>query len=455
MKKRSLVIISVCFTLVFNSFVGCTGNDVQNNNKSGGTHNNTSEEVEFEEIPTTIAVYAISEVVTQPATTTKALGYTASLNTPVTKNQTTTTTAVTKATTKVSTAITTTLNTGTVQNSSTVSNFGDGVQWINFGTPSEGENDSNEGSYSYTENYQETIPITTQEYSNEDYGYNVIIEPSSENVQNQSTDWNTDIYGIQELPDSIMNVVNNCRSRYPGMNIGVGIYSLDGTRGFEYNAYQEMSSACTVKAPYAWYVLQRCERENIDIENTYLTYEYGMRNNGSGEIKNIGTYGDQYSIKYLLTVLLGISDNTAYNILLSRFSLGDYQAFINQVGGQNMKGVNYGSASVAQRKNEWVALYNYINSGSYYSETLRQLLSQTQYCYLVEGMYFYHSYLHKSGWADGPDYTSAADCAIVDYNYLLIVITEDRSTGVGHTDVLRTIGDEVETYANNKGGLIF
>ena len=60
--------------------------------------------------------------------------------------------------------------------------------------------------------------------------------------------------------------------------------------------------------------------------------------------------------------------------------------------------------------------------------------------------------MHKSGWSDGKGYTSAADCAIIDDKYLVICITEDYSTGVGHADVVKGFGLAVENYVSAVGG---
>jgi len=285
---------------------------------------------------------------------------------------------------------------------------------------------------------------------------NIVVqtETSKANTEEQITQISTVSAGIYELPQRIKDELTYQKNKYPGMKIGVGIYSLDGSIGYVYNKDAVISAGCTIKAPYAMYVLKECEKQGIDIWNETLTYQYGMKNDGSGEIKN-APYGTEYTISYLLKMLLGISDNTAYNILISKFPLSEYQTFINQYGGQKLNGYQYGAASVEQRKNEWVAIYKYINSNSLYSKTLRDYLTNTRYCYLTEWMSGSHNYLHKSGWNDSKTYTTAADCAIIDNNYLIIVITQDYTTGVAHTDVVKSIGVATEKYVNTLGGFIF
>ena len=247
----------------------------------------------------------------------------------------------------------------------------------------------------------------------------------------------------------LLGTIHEFESEYVGTTIAMGIYSLDGTPLFEYNQYTPISGACTVKAGYAAYVLNSCENQGIDIWSETITYEPYMKNNGSGIIKN-SEFGTEYSINYLLTQLLSISDNTAYNILLSRFPLPEFQNWLDSVGGQQLYGLQYGACTVNQRKNEWIAIYNYINSGSTYSNELRNMLSNTYYCYLVQGMANYHNYLHKSGWADddsgNPTYTAAGDCAIIDDRYLVIVLSQDYVTGTAHTDIVQVLGREAELF---------
>lgn len=259
---------------------------------------------------------------------------------------------------------------------------------------------------------------------------------------------------IKALPKNILDEISYQKKKYPGMSVAVGIYSLDGAQGYEYNAEALISGGCTVKAAYAMYVTQKCKEDGIDIETETLTYKKGMRNSGSGIIKN-SKYGTKYTIEYLLEKLLDISDNTAYNILLSRFPLKEFQEFLDDIGGQNLYGRQYGDASVRQRKNEWLTIYEYINSDAEYAKTLRKDITNTKYCYAVDWMKGEHTYMHKSGWCNDKKYTCACDCVIVDENYLLIVFTQDYTTGVAHTDSVRSIGVRVEEFANSLGGEIF
>lgn len=244
------------------------------------------------------------------------------------------------------------------------------------------------------------------------------------------------------LPDEILSVLKEQKRKYPGLEVGIGIYK--GGNAYVYNQNSRISAACTVKAAYALFVLTECEKQGIDIYNTKLTYKIWMRNDGSGVIKN-DPFGSQYTIDYLVKKLLQVSDNTAYNILTSKFSLIEFQKFLNKIDGQQMWGCQYGAATVTQRANEWFAIVEYTKSGSKYSNVLYNYLNIAQYGYIEQGMSGNHTVLHKSGWCDGT-YTSASDCAWVDGEYLVVILTQDYSTGKAHADVLRALGGAIEDY---------
>ena len=262
---------------------------------------------------------------------------------------------------------------------------------------------------------------------------------------------------IKRLPEPIMSTVEYWKRIYPNMTIGVGLYSLDGNAGFVYNENTQINSACTIKAAYALYVLQECEAREIDIWNTFLTYqEWHSDPDGSGDINLYGRYGDQYSIAELVRLLLQVSDNVAYNILLDEFDEFDFYRYNSTIGGQGGWS-KWGKASVEQRKNEWVAIWNYVNSSAWYAQVLREDLTGTQYAYFLQGMQNWHTYMQKSGWTeDTPDYPATCEAAIIDDSYILIVLTEDYNDyEKGHIDVLQSIGGSVESYWDATDGDIF
>ncbi len=276
-------------------------------------------------------------------------------------------------------------------------------------------------------------------------------ETSSYTIEKSSTK----VIGFHPLPEDIMNEVYVWQQIYPNMDIGVGIYSLDGESGYQYNEDCYINSACTIKAAYAMYVLKKCEADNIDIWNTFLTYEERHYDpDGSGQIVLYANFGQQYCIGDLIYYLLRVSDNAAYSMLLEMFPLNDFYIENSKIGGEN-DGQKWGKATVQQRKNEWLEVYNYANSNSGYSNVLLNNMCGTPYAYLLNSMKDYHYYLHKSGWSDSYTYPSAGDCAIIDDQYLIIVLTQDYSTGSGHIDCVEAIGRAAENYCDMRRGEMF
>lgn len=257
------------------------------------------------------------------------------------------------------------------------------------------------------------------------------------------------------LPNNIFSEISALESKYPKIKIGVGLYSLTDNRGMEYNVDKKIAGGCTVKAAYALFVLKTCEQQDISIYSTELEYKSKHKNTGSGELYK-KAYGSKFTLYHLIEQLITVSDNTAYNILLDKFSMNSFQEFLNSIGGQQMGGYTYGYATVTQRKNEWKSIYQYVNSGAKYSGILKNFLLNAAYCYAVQGMSNWHSYMHKSGWNTAKNYTSASDCVIVDDNYLLIILTEDKETGIARTDAVRRLGKVTEDYSKTlPGGKIF
>lgn len=439
MKRR--VVAGLC-TLIITLATGCensSGIGKQRTSQLNDSQSSTLTETAIEKNNITNTETTITEKVKTKETTSKAT-MTTTTTTVTTTAKVTVTTANNTTTTATTTVVTTlTTNKGIVTTSEIVNAITSVIQ------QSTGQNNAQSTSSTIAPQTPTTVTTTTQ-------APKVINNPTS---------------GYKDLPSSIQQYVTKCQKDYPGVHIGCGIFSLDGKSGFMYNPDEEIYSACTIKAPYAMYVLTECQNQGIDITQTKLLYTQDMYNSGSGVIKN-GPVNTYYTIDYLLEVLLRISDNTAYNILASRFGMSKYQQFLNQFGGQHLYGSMYGRASARQRMNEWAEIVKYINSDAQYAQVLKDDLTgvrklnpntgkmevdpnKSQYCYLVEWMKHDHEYLHKSGWSWG-DYMSACDCAVIDNQYIIIIMTADYATGLSRTDILRGFGYCVEEYVDSVGG---
>lgn len=275
---------------------------------------------------------------------------------------------------------------------------------------------------------------------------------------------------IETLPAALQQKVDAQLQANPYLRIGVGVYALDGSIGYEYNANQAITSACTVKAVFARYVMLECAAAQTNLWTTTLTYEKRHRNEGSGVIKNNFSYGEKLSVAYLVQVLLYYSDNTAYNMLWEKYGGATFAKWLKNLGGQNLFlakwgsevtwPLQYGYCTVHQRATEWLGTYSYVTSpdADAYAQILKKNLTCTPYCYACDWLPAGTTWLHKSGWSDGA-YNSAADAAVVNGKYLVVIITDEDKPGVspakadgskcGNANVVRSIGRTVYDYVMN------
>lgn len=271
--------------------------------------------------------------------------------------------------------------------------------------------------------------------------------------------------GIKPLPDSLQWCIDQHKAKYPNMKVGFGVFALDGSGGYGYNIDEPINGACTIKAPYALYIFNCCEQQHVDIWGETIQYQDWFYDTGSGDIKyvvdefyqnhdkNKEKFQKSYCIGDLVNLLLSVSDNIAYKMLQTRFSLDGYREFLKPLNGQNLwQGQTFGQASVRQRMNEWLAIIKYINSYAPYANLLKNDLHNTRFCSLVIGMKRDHDYLHKSGWNDGTSYNSACDVAVIDNEYLVIVMTQDSTSSQTRNDVVNSMGWAIEYYVDAIGG---
>ena len=244
------------------------------------------------------------------------------------------------------------------------------------------------------------------------------------------------------FPESVLAVIRSIQKQYPNAKISASAYDLSGRRGYTYNGYTPLYAGCSLKAAYATYVLKQCEARGIDISKYCLEYREGMKNTGAGDLQ-YSEYGTMFSVGYLIDKLIIISDNTAYNILLSEFPMWEYKQWLNAIGGQQNIAAPYqlyGAASSKERVNEWVHVWNYLNTGSTYANRLRYNLSVASPNFLGANV------LHKSGSCDQWDYTCASDAGVVNGSYILAIVVQDAESENGSANAVRSIANAIRSW---------
>lgn len=132
-----------------------------------------------------------------------------------------------------------------------------------------------------SENEAETLEDNSQTSKNE--GTVSDEKNSSESEAEPSEDEEEPVY--EKLPARVQREVDRQIKKFSGIKIGVGIYSLDGKKGYEYNADTLIPGGCTVKAGFALFVLKECEELGIDIYTETITHTKSNTYGGSGVIQ--------------------------------------------------------------------------------------------------------------------------------------------------------------------------
>lgn len=431
MRSRKVKAIScvMAVSMVDSLLIGCAAKADGN-----GSENSSSTPYEQGEVTTIVPkIYSF----TVPATTTTTSNTSTTQMATTTQTEATTTTQTETPTTPSQTTATTIAETTSpptttwyipeLYTETTTAGYEDYNNWNDNSTTSSDWSNNNwedNSNNNWTENDGNNGSSSWSDSSNNSSGY-------------------TNFYGYNSLPYDIQNTVDYLEGYY-GMDIGVGIYSLDMSRGFEYKADRYYNSACTLKASYACWLYQQCDYV-IDIENEYMYYgPEHHKPGGSGVIQNSG-YGN-YSINSLASNLTVYSDNDAWRVLQGKFSLNSFYNYNVSIGGES-DWLMWGSATPRQRGYEWSAIYNYITSGAPNSQKMADSVYYTPYCYMTEWTGKYGWYYHKSGWTEESwNYAAAADAGIIDGQYILVIMTRDDKVDYGRVDVVKEVGAAVINY---------
>ena len=251
---------------------------------------------------------------------------------------------------------------------------------------------------------------------------------------------------VNTIPKSVLVAIEEQQKKYPHMQVALGFFALDGSRCYVYNGDLSLFGACTIKAPYACFVLKEAERRGINISEYKIEYNPATdKLGGSGDIyKNSKKY---YTVEELLQKLIYISDNTAYRMLDKEFSVDDFKVELEKIGGATeFKNRYFSYATVYERYNEWKWIYEYEQTGSEYAQCLEALLKNAQAYYFGIGTYSQHQ--HKSGWTenDAGNMYTACDAGIVSDKYILVILTRDDFAEAPNADPVRAIGRSVNNF---------
>lgn len=118
-------------------------------------------------------------------------------------------------------------------------------------------------------------------------------------------------------------------SDYP-FDCAVYLYNTEKGRVYSYNRKIAYPGASTIKLPYVYYCCTQIEQGKHSLDEK-ITYQQKHRVGGQGIIQNT-QYGTQWTIRRLMELALGKSDNVAYYMLLDVFGTEGFNSMIEKWG---------------------------------------------------------------------------------------------------------------------------
>src|SRR5271165_3275149 len=122
------------------------------------------------------------------------------------------------------------------------------------------------------------------------------------------------------------------RAAVSGFSGSVGIYSknLDTGQSFGYREDERVRSASTIKLPIMMAVFDAVQRQRARFTDPVLLTKREMVN-GSGVLTELSP-GDRLPLRDLVHLMIVVSDNTATNLVLSRYSGDVVNAYLKKLG---------------------------------------------------------------------------------------------------------------------------
>lgn len=210
-------------------------------------------------------------------------------------------------------------------------------------------------------------------------------------------------------------------------NISLSVYSVDGSRGLEYNTQSGIFGACTVKAAYTLYACKQMESGNGSLD-TQMTYEQKHYEPGTGDMQ-YSPFGTVFTMETALHKSMSISDNVGYLMSVDYFGRDGYNAWISELGCESLK-IKPTVWSLKTQANDlvriWCEMYNYFLTDTEYARFLKKSCTNTAGNYATAALSGVE-YSHKQGHNSTGDWLSLSDAGIVwkgDTPYIIAILTD-------------------------------
>lgn len=250
---------------------------------------------------------------------------------------------------------------------------------------------------------------------------------------------------INELPDSVTNVINDINEYYNQSNDHFAFKYKDIYSGFSvsYNEEQEIFAASCIKAPKDIYIYEMASQGKINLDDI-LTYTGFYYNEGSGVLKN-NEFNTSYDVRTLVNYSTIYSDNAAHNMLMDKYGIKNMLNYWKSVGTDiiftgwsNWGNFNAHDASIYMEE-----LYDfYIENKDYGSELMNNFINNP--FKFITGKNDY-KVANKSGW----DGSVVHDVSIVfaDNPYIVVALSNlgERDNAWGYFNKVNNLAYKLHT----------
>lgn len=225
----------------------------------------------------------------------------------------------------------------------------------------------------------------------------------------------------KELEDEIMEYINNYDE-----TCSIYMVNLEDYATFGYNSDTYISTASTIKCPFAFYCYKEIEKGNFNLDDTIL-YRSGYYSSGTGVLKDSGS-GTYYSIRKLLYYMIHYSDNVAFLMLQDHFGYQGYNEMMESYGFETFLNdeIKWGKLSSHALGYIWTQIYQYkdqCDEGAIFFDTLVNAKSNFLIWPFSEAGYEY-KIAHKSGWAS-PGYHDSG-IVLSEHPYVIVIMTDSE-----------------------------
>jgi len=223
----------------------------------------------------------------------------------------------------------------------------------------------------------------------------------------------------EQLESEIMELIENY-----GTTCSLYMVNLEDYATFGYNSDTYISTASTIKCPFAYYCYKEIEKGNYSFDDTLL-YKSGYYSNGTGVLKDSGS-GTYYTVEDLLYYMIHYSDNVAYLMLQDYFGYEGYNEMMSKYGFETFldDSVKWGKLSSHALGYIWTEIYDYKDQseeGAILWDTLVNAGSNFLIWPFTEAGYDYQI-AHKSGWAS-PGYHDSG-IVLSEHPFVIVVMTD-------------------------------